>query len=314
MDRPPVLHNFSVFLRILTFVAIIISTLILVLIFGVVLAVPIFGQDVMKNIALMETSTDPNIIAMAKYFQVVSQFGIFLVPTIFFAYLDGRNIGTYLKVNHLPDWKTILLAVLSILALVPLINFIGDINQQMSFPSFMQDIEKWMRDSEDSAAKLTATFLKVSTIDGLLINVVMMALIPAIGEEFLFRGILQKLFRQWTKNTHFAVIFSAFIFSAIHMQFYGFVPRFLLGIFLGYSFVWSGSLWLPILIHFINNFAAVIFSYFYGSGMTDNFIETVGTGDSALPWIIVSTIISSVLIYFVFYSAKKKRLQSAGYA
>jgi uncharacterized protein len=290
------------------FVMIIISTLILVMIFGIVLAVPIFGGDTMKNIALMGTSTDPNIIAMAKYFQIVSQFGFFLIPTILFAFLDGRNIGSYLKLKTKPDIKTIALAVLAILFLVPLINFIGDINQQMSFPVFLKDIETWMRSSEDSAAKMMTTFLNVTTVEGLLINVLMMAIIPAIGEEFLFRGVLQKLFHQWSKNTHFAVIFSAFIFSAIHMQFYGFIPRFLLGIFLGYSFVWSGSLWVPIAIHFVNNFAAVLSSYISGPGTGDNFLDTIGTGDSALITVTISILLSSVFIYLIYFFEKKKHL------
>jgi len=308
MNKPPILHNFSVLLRIITFVVIIISTLLIVMIFGTVLAVPIFGGDIMKNIALMGTSTDPNIIAMAKYFQIVSQFGLFLIPTLFFAFLDGRHIGSYLKINVTPNLKTIVFAVLAILSLVPLINFIGDINQQMSFPSFLKDIETWMRDSEDSAATMMNTFLNVTTIEGLLINVLMMAIIPAIGEEFLFRGILQKLFHQWSKNIHFAVIFSAFIFSAIHMQFYGFVPRFLLGVLLGYAYVWSGSLWVPISIHFVNNFIAVLFSYLAGLGITSNFIETIGTGSSGVLPLIASIVFSSGFIFLLYSHEKKKRL------
>jgi len=205
MDRPPVLQKFSVSFRILTFVMIIISTLILVLIFGVVLAVPIFGEDTMKNIALMDTSADPNIIAMAKYFQVVSQFGIFLVPTIFFAYLDGRYIGSYLKINISPDIKSMISAVFAIMAVVPLINFIGGINEQMSFPSFMQDIETWMRDSEDSAAKMTTRFLNVSTIDGLLINVMMMAIIQLLAKNF-FSAVFCKSFFISGQRTHILLL------------------------------------------------------------------------------------------------------------
>jgi uncharacterized protein len=310
MNKPPLLHKLPVYLRILIFVAIILSTMILVLIFGFALAAPIFGQDMMKNISLMGTSTDPGVIAMAKYFQIVSQFGIFLIPTILFAFLDGRNIGSYLKINSCPHLKTVVFAILAILVVVPLINFIAEINQQMSFPSFMNDIETWMRDTEDSAAKMTTTFLNVSTIEGLLINVLMMAIIPAIGEEFLFRGILQKLFQQWSRNSHIAIILSAFLFSAIHMQFYGFIPRFFLGIFLGYSFIWSGSLWVPIVIHFINNFTAVLFSYFAGPGMNNNFIDTVGTGDSAFIPVIISAIFSSAFIYLIYYFERKKRLNN----
>jgi len=261
----------------------------------------------MKNLALIATSTDPDIIALAKYFQIVGQFAIFLVPTVFFAFLDGRNIGKYLKINARPELRTIVFSVLAIIAVIPIINFIADLNQQMVLPAFLKDVETWMRESEDAATKMETIFLNTSTISGLLVNVFMMALIPAIGEEFLFRGVLQKLFHQWSKNIHVAVILSAFIFSAIHMQFYGFVPRFFLGIFLGYSFVWSGTLWVPIAIHFINNFIAVLFSYLSAQGVVGNFEDTIGTGDSALPAVIISTVLSTGFIYLIYHFAKKNK-------
>ena len=307
MNKPPLLHKFPVFLKIITFGMVVLTSVILVFIFGTLLAFLIFGSDTMKNLALIATSTDPDIIALAKYFQIVGQFAIFLVPTVFFAFLDGRNIGKYLKINARPELRTIVFSVLAIIAVIPIINFIADLNQQMVLPAFLKDVETWMRESEDAATKMETIFLNTSTISGLLINILMMALIPAIGEEFLFRGVLQKLFHQWSKNIHVAVILSAFIFSAIHMQFYGFVPRFFLGIFLGYSFVWSGTLWVPIAIHFINNFIAVLFSYLSAQGVVGNFEDTIGTGDSALPAVIISTVLSTGFIYLIYHFAKKNK-------
>ncbi len=307
MNKPPLLHKFPVFLKIITFGMVVLTSVILVFIFGTLLAFLIFGSDTMKNLALIATSTDPDIIALAKYFQIVGQFAIFLVPTVFFAFLDGRNIGKYLKINARPELRTIVFSVLAIIAVIPIINFIADLNQQMVLPAFLKDVETWMRESEDAATKMETIFLNTSTISGLLVNVFMMALIPAIGEEFLFRGVLQKLFHQWSKNIHVAVILSAFIFSAIHMQFYGFVPRFFLGIFLGYSFVWSGTLWVPIAIHFINNFIAVLFSYLSAQGVVGNFEDTIGTGDSALPAVIISTVLSTGFIYLIYHFAKKNK-------
>jgi uncharacterized protein len=135
----------------------------------------------------------------------------------------------------------------------------------------------------------------------------MIGIIPAIGEEFLFRGVLQKLFHQWTKNIHVSVILAAFLFSAIHMQFYGFIPRFMMGVMLGYVFVWSGSLWVPILIHFTNNSAAVIVSFLQGTGKADNTFDTLGTGDRAIFPVMISIILTGFLLYLIFYFEKKKK-------
>ncbi len=311
INKLPILHNFSNPLRILTFGMIILSSVILVLIFGIVIAVPFFGQDVMEKLALMGNSNDPEIISMAKYFQIVSQVGTFLLPAFLFAYLDGRKTLSYLKLNVMPELRTMIAACITILAAVPLINFLSELNQQMSLPSSMADIEHWMRSSEDNASQMTETFLNVTTTGGFLINLLMIAIIPAVGEELLFRGVLQKLFSQWTKNVHVAVILAAFLFSAIHFQFYGFIPRFLMGVLLGYTFVWSGSLWVPILIHFTNNFSAVIVSCFYNSGKAVNPFDTIGTGETALVPVLISITATTVLIYLLFYFEKQKHLKTS---
>jgi uncharacterized protein len=314
MNKLPVLHKFPVSLKILTFGLIIISSVILVLIFGIVFAVPFFGPDVMKDLAIMDTSKNEHIIAMAKYFQIVSQFGMFLIPTVLFAFLDGRNIGGYLKINVRPAVNTMIFAILAILIATPLINYLSELNQQMSLPSSMKEIEQWMRESEDKAGVMTENFLNVTTLGGFAINLLMIAIIPAIGEEFLFRGVLQKLFHQWTKNIHFAVIFSAFLFSAIHMQFYGFIPRFIMGVMLGYTFVWTGSLWVPILIHFVNNSAAVIASYLMSDTMGNSIVDTMGTGENALMPVLVSTVLTAFFFYMIYHFGKKRNLIAAGNA
>ena len=103
-------------------------------------------------------------------------------------------------------------------------------------------IEKWMKDAEESAAEITKAFLDVKTIPGLVFNVFMIAFLPAVGEELLFRGIIQRIFTDMTKSHHWGIWISAILFSAMHFQFYGFVPRVLLGALFGYLLVWSGSI------------------------------------------------------------------------
>jgi len=307
MDKQPILHHFSVPFKLVVLGIIIFSSIILVMITGIVIAAPFVGGDIMQQLTRVGTSFDPETIAFSKYIQILSQLGIFIVPVLFFAFLENRKIGAYLSLNTYAHFKTFIVAAIAIIVSTPIINFLGEINQQMNFPASLNNIEQWMKESEESAAKLTIAFLNVETMGGLLINLLMIAIIPAIGEEFLFRGVLQKLFIQWTKNVHLGVFIAAFIFSAIHLQFYGFIPRFLMGVYLGYAFVWTGSLWVPIVIHFVNNATAVIVTFFSSRAFGENAIDTIGTGNSSKYVVILSFLFTSSFIYLLYKFAHKPK-------
>jgi membrane protease YdiL (CAAX protease family) len=152
---------------------------------------------------------------------------------------------------------------------------------------------------------LTKKFLEIKSTPELMLNLVMIALIPALGEELLFRGIIQRIFTDWSKNVHAGIWISAALFSAMHMQFYGFIPRLLLGVLLGYMLVWSGSLWLPILAHFFNNASAVIAIFLYNRGSISMDPDKIGIEESDTGYLIAGTVIFLSLLY-VFY----KRLKS----
>ena len=307
MDKQPILHHFSVPLKLLVLGIIIFSSIILVMITGIVIAAPFVGGDIMQQLTSVGTSFDPETIALSKYIQILSQLGIFIIPVLFFAFLENRKIGSYLSLNSYTNFKTFIVASFAIIISTPIINYLGEINQQMDLPASLHHIEQWMKESEENANKLTIAFLNVETIGGFLINLLMIAIIPAIGEEFLFRGVLQKLFIQWTKNVHLGVFIAAFIFSAIHLQFYGFIPRFLMGVYLGYAFVWTGSLWVPITIHFVNNATAVIVTFFSSHAFGENTIDTIGTGNSSKYVVILSILFSSFFIYLLYKFANKHK-------
>jgi membrane protease YdiL (CAAX protease family) len=150
--------------------------------------------------------------------------------------------------------------VLSVLIL-PIVACLGCFNEQITFPESMKNIEMWMREMEESNKAILQTLIENSNIFILLLNIIMLALLPAMFEEFLFRGTLQPFFTQWLRNKSLAIIITAFIFSAIHFQFYGFLPRFFLGIYLGYLFIWGKSLWIPIIAHFMHNTNSLILNY-----------------------------------------------------
>jgi membrane protease YdiL (CAAX protease family) len=228
-------------------------------IIGAVIAGLIYGMPDLLKFFTGDLSAN---LSLTKFIQIASSIGMFIIPALFFARLESKNWQSYLKLNAVSS----LLAVLTIVIMyfsVPLLELSVEINKSMELPGFLQELEGWMRRQEDQMAELTRQLLTMKTVGSLLINLFMLAIIPAIGEEFIFRGCLQRLFKQLTSNHHIAIWLTAFIFSAIHMQFYGFLPRMLLGAMFGYLLVWSNSLWLPILAHFVNNATAVVTAYVY---------------------------------------------------
>lgn len=242
-----------------------------------------------------------------KYFQIVQSLGTFVVPPLIIARLFNNNINEYLQLKKAPLPSSVVIIIFVPIFSLPLINFLTYLNSHLSLPQFLSPVESWMKDTEEYAGEITERFLAVSTIQGFLVNLFMIALIPAVGEEFLFRGVLQKIFIEWTKNIHWGIIISALLFSTFHLQFYGFLPRLMLGIFFGYLFVWSGSLWLQVLAHFFNNSVAVFFYFIAGKEMNDK-IDTLGAGTfkaSDIILLIVSVVLVSAIIILVFRKEKR---------
>ena len=299
-DKPP-------YLKLLYFIVIIVCCLFLINIFGMVLAVPFFGKSFLESLSAPYDFSDPAVIARLKFLQVVNQLALFIVPVMVFALFAGKSMPDYLKLNRKINVLPLLIAMSLIIAGLPFINWLTALNSSMSLPEQLSGVENWMRASETEAGTLTNAFLSSATVGGLLINLLMIAILPAVGEEFFFRGILQRLFSEWFKNVHVAIIVTAFIFSAIHMQFYGFIPRFLLGMFLGYLFYWSGTLWLPIIIHFLNNGMAVVVAFLSARGTVNVNFETFGSSDNL--FVNISSAIVVAGLVFVLYRIRSSELR-----
>jgi len=274
------------------------------MLFGIVFAIPFFGSNILDLISGLSDYANSESINALKYFQVINQIGIFILPAIFYSYLDKRNVISTLKLNIKPKIITLIFASILIFVSIPFVDWMISVNQSMKFPEFLGNLENWFRESENQATALTELFLKVNTIWGLLFNIFMIGIMAAISEEFLFRGVLLKLFAEWTKNIHLAVIFSAILFSAFHLQFYGFLPRFMLGVLLGYLFVWSKSIWVPIFIHFLNNTIAIIVSFLFNKGVISFGIESVESYNNSVYWGSILLII--IFITLIFLNEKKK--------
>ena len=255
-----------------------------------------------------------------KWIQFVQQAALFLLPPLCMAYLWSKQPLEWLRAYPLPlpkgkGVKIVIGAMALMLVALPAINLLGYWNQQMTLPAFLEPLEQWMKTQEESAKILTEQFMNVTTIGGLIINLLLMALLPAIAEELTFRGVLQRLFEGKSledaslqngskapyslkaRIPHLAIWCSAILFSAIHLQFYGFVPRMLMGALFGYMLVWTGSLWIPILMHFTNNAMAVLL-YFVAlrQGWDMDKVDAIGTNDTL--WLgVVSMVITIIGIY-----------------
>jgi len=282
MFREPPFQNLSPSLKILALITVMIVIFLVVLALGVALSIPFFGRGFLDNISAFSDYTDLRTLHALKYFQIVNQIGIFIVPAILFVMLTDDNFSGYLKLDNGIKRFSIIFGFIVLVVSLPFINWLVQINSEMHLRPFLAGVERWMRNSEDNARKLTDAFLSTGEWGGFLVNLLMVAGLAAVGEELIFRGILVRLFREWTRNVHLSVIIPAFLFSALHLQFYGFFGRLMLGVMLGYLFVWSGSLWVPIVVHFLNNAMAVTLSFLDQRGIINTDLESFGSSQNTL--------------------------------
>ena len=251
-----------------------------------------------------------------KWLQFLQMTGTFLLPPVLCAWLWSENHQPFqwLRLDAVPSGKMIGLAVAIMICGVPGINLLADLNGRIQLPESLASIEQKMRAMEEAATALTERFLEADNIGGLLINIGLMALLPALAEEFSFRGTLQQILEnrksKITNRSHIAIWLTAVVFSAVHMQFYGFVPRMLMGAMFGYVFVWTGSLWVPVIMHFVNNGMAVIAYYIEQSVVSDqgseqNIADTFGAGDTW--WLGVLSLLITSLGLLIFYRRTRKQ-------
>ena len=253
-----------------------------------------------NDIASLTDFSNPNILKGMKIAQAVSGMLTFIVPALLFAWFSSEKKIRYLKLDKGFHIIFGIVVVILVFSAMPVINWLGKVNSHLTLPNFLAGLENWMRSTEDSLKKLTDAFLQMNNVTDLIVNIIVVALLAAIGEELFFRGAMQNVFLEWTKNSHAAVWITAILFSALHAQFYGFLPRMILGVVLGYLYIWSGSLWLSMLFHFLNNGLAVLFSYLIAKGKISETAETVGAGDTPITFVIISFIVSAGLLYFVY--------------
>jgi uncharacterized protein len=224
---------------------------------------------------------------------VTALFGFLLVPFLVYKAIRQGGIKSYSSEKLSP--ALLLLTTFIMISFVVVDSVIIEWNKNVVFPDFLKSFEAWARSYEDRLEELTKMFTQFTSFGDFAIAMLVVGVGAGVCEEFLFRGIIQRELQRGTNNIHVAIWVSAFLFSAIHMQFFGFVPRMLLGGLFGYLYYWSGNLLVPMFAHFFNNGFSVLMLYLYQQKIVTLDVEK----EEAAPWyaILVFTIIAAALLF-----------------
>lgn len=244
-----------------------------------------------------------------KFTQLFTSVGLFVAPPIVFSILSGIRPFRFLKMNRLPVLVLCLSAILLMWVQLPWINAVGAWNNSIVLDGDLAGLYKSLRAKEDAATAMIEVFLEMNGPTQLVFTFFLIAVVPAIGEEMLFRGVLQPVFIRIVKNQHLGIWLTAFVFSFIHFQFFGFVPRLLIGVFLGYLFAFTGNLWYSIIAHMANNGIAVIGYYLLQHEFIKTSPDALGTSENAAILCGISVALTLIGLYFFKSAADKLTTQ-----
>lgn len=241
-------------------------------------------------------------LSVLRIAQISSQIFTFVLPPILYAILVKDNPISALGLNKV-KFHWLLLGIAMMYIILPLNSAFAEWNAELKLPESMKALEELMKSMQDAAAEATEKMLNVNNISGLIINIIMIAGLAALGEELLFRSLLQTSLIKICKNAHIGIIIASAVFSFIHFEFYGFLPRLVLGLLLGYMFYFSGSVWVPMLMHFLNNGTIVVLYFLNNKGITNIDLETFGKTSTP---ILIASIIAMIALFYLSIRCSKK--------
>lgn len=252
---------------------------------------PIFFNIEYSSLSIIiDNYSNQSTINALKFMQLFSCVGLFIAPPFLYAYLSGEKIFLNIKIS-----RQVIILVIAIMILInPFVSFTYFLNQSIGIP-------EWLTKYDQTAYLVTKAFLVMNSPIDLIINLLILAVLPAIGEELVFRGFLQKKIISFSNKPYLAILFTAFLFSIIHMQFEGVLPRFILGSVLGFLFYFSSNIWIPIIAHFINNSLIVILSY---PALNNKISFDILNLENFIRW--DQAALSLIAVSVLFYLFKKK--------
>ena len=227
---------------------------------------------------------------------------VFILPVVITSVFVAPKPMQFLELDKVPSLKSILMVILIFAVMTPALNYLVEWNQNISLPESMAGIEALMRNAENAATAVTDMILQENNI---IVSILLVGCLTGLSEEVFFRGGLQRILLSRPMNVHLAIWLAAFVFSAMHFQFYGFFPRLIIGAFFGYMALWSGSLWVAIFAHALNN-STVIVAHAIDQTYGYNLDNLGLTQQGEFPWVaMISLIVTSLLIVFYYKQSKK---------
>jgi uncharacterized protein len=262
---------------------------------GVLVGLLIYEGDFMT--AMLDPANHPDLRNAILFSQGIgSAVGLIFIPWLYLKVSENKGISGFFKTEQ--RWPMLFLVlVVATLSLATTISPIAEWNNNIQFPEWLSGFGEWAKNTERLAADIIKSITTDLTPGGFILAFIVIAVIAGIGEEFVFRGLLQTEFQRAFKNPHIAIWVTAILFSAIHLQFLGFVPRILLGAFFGYLYYWSGNLMVPIIGHFLNNGLQITGLYLYQHGVITFDVES--TESAPMPVVAAGTIITLLILYYL---------------
>ncbi len=229
---------------------------------------------------------------------VVQNIVAFIAPVAVLVRLVSARPWQELYLNTAPRWEAVLGVVMVCVVSVPAMNWLTAVNEAVTFPEWLSPLERMFRSMENQALESTRKIIEVCSVEGLIINILVVGVLTGIGEEMFFRGGVQNYIHRGNTPVKpwVAIWVSAFIFSAMHFQFYGFLPRMLLGAYFGYLLVWTRCLWVPVIAHALNNSMAVGGEFMYNKFLIDNDVLTIGEPGTSTEWVAFLSLTGLIII------------------
>jgi hypothetical protein len=263
----------------------------------------LFGISSFNMASLMINPDNQQLIGALKLMQFIQAIGLFILPPFVMAILTDKEPMKWLGLHKFNQTVPILIfACLMMVCAQPFINWMASANELIP-------VSDWMLQAEKQTQQLTKAFLTMDDYGDLLVNLLLVGLLPGIGEELFFRGVMQPLFYRLSNNHHLAIWSTGFIFSAMHMQFLGFIPRMLLGVGLGYIRYWTNSIWASIVAHTLNNALAVYLYFLVQHQMLTPRAEGIGSERGDLLWVLVSAFFTLLFLSLIQAWAAKDQNQ-----
>ncbi len=232
----------------------------------------------------------------------------FLIPgVIYWRWSEQHRVEEFIR-RPLPSFVLLGVACLAVLAFMPMNSLIIEWNSHLYLPQGLFRIENWMKRKEQELSVMTQFLTSFNSLSKLMVAITVMAIIPAIGEEVLFRGIIQRKIFHKIGDMHISIWLTAILFSAIHLQFLGFFPRVILGAMFGYMYAWSRNLWTPIFAHFVNNATTLLMVYLSNQQLIAVDVENP---ESSITWTgaLMSLVLTAVLLLNLKIISHRKAVQ-----